>query len=162
MLARRASLLPRGARPCFVASRVAPRLASRGVPVVFAAKQGSPAASKSQQYQPTSARDAIERGTEVFKNQNNLDEAVRLYRVGLEMQPNDDEARAALYNLGCALTKQKKFSEAVEAIERAINDYGLKLIVALRVRGSGGLRRGGVWCGCSRGKLCVPATPCCM
>eukprot|EP00198_Chlamydomonas_reinhardtii_P013350 XP_001702687.1 predicted protein [Chlamydomonas reinhardtii] len=48
------------------------------------------------------------------------------------MQPNDDEARAALYNLGCALTKQKKFSEAVEAIERAINDYGLKLIVALR------------------------------
>lgn len=78
------------------------------------------------------------------------------------MQPNDDEARAALYNLGCALTKQKKFSEAVEAIERAINDYGLKLIVALRVRGSGGLRRGGVWCGCSRGKLCVPATPCCM
>ncbi|KAG2448651.1 hypothetical protein HYH02_006008 [Chlamydomonas schloesseri] len=132
MLARRASLQARSGRPCFVASRVAPRLASRGVPVVFAAKQSSPAASKSQQYQPTSARDAIERGTEVFKKQNNLDEAVRLYRVGLEMKPNDDEARAALYNLGCALTKQKKFAEATEAIERAINDYGLKLIVALR------------------------------
>ncbi|KAG2446119.1 hypothetical protein HXX76_000718 [Chlamydomonas incerta] len=133
MLARRASLQPRGSRPCFVASRVAPRLASRGLPVVFAAKQSSPAAaSKSPQYQPTSARDAIERGTEVFKKQNNLDEAVRLYRVGLELQPNDDEARAALYNLGCALTKQKKFAEATEAIERAINDYGLKLIVALR------------------------------
>lgn len=48
------------------------------------------------------------------------------------MKPNDDEARAALYNLGCALAKQKKWAEASESIVTAINAYKLKLSVALK------------------------------
>lgn len=48
------------------------------------------------------------------------------------MTPNDDETRAALYNMGCALAKQRKWAEAAESIVKAINDYSLKLSVALK------------------------------
>ncbi|GLC51467.1 hypothetical protein PLESTB_000505700 [Pleodorina starrii] len=125
-------LAMRACRPCFTASRVAPRAAGLFV-VARASKSASPASSSSKPlYQPTSARDAIETATRVFKEQKDVDEAVRLYRLSLDMKPNEDEARAALYNLGCALAKQKKWAEASESIVRAINDYKLKLAVALK------------------------------
>ncbi|GFH31494.1 acetylglucosaminyltransferase, partial [Haematococcus lacustris] len=50
----------------------------------------------------------------------------------MEMKPTDDEARAALYNMGCVLVKQKQWAPAAACVVKAINDYGLKLSVALQ------------------------------
>ncbi|KAG2498001.1 hypothetical protein HYH03_004260 [Edaphochlamys debaryana] len=123
--ARRPSL--RACRPAFTASRVAPRLP--GPLLVTRAAKSTPSKSL---YEPSSAKDAIETATRVFKEQNDVVEATRLYRLSLTMKPNDDEACAALYNLGCALTKQKQYGEAAECIVKAINEYRLKLSVALK------------------------------
>ena len=132
-MASRALRLGRGLGPQpFLSSAAPPRPTLRSSVLLQAAKGGQ-AASKPL-YQPSSARDAIETGTRLFKEQQDLDEAIRLYRLSLDMKPNEDEARAALYNLGCALAKQKKWQEATDSIVRAINDYKLKLIVALKVR----------------------------
>lgn len=84
-------------------------------------------------YTPKNARDAIETGTLVLKDKQDYVEAVRLYNLAMQMNPNDDEARAALYNMGCAYAKQKQWQKSTDAILRAINDYQLKLSVALRV-----------------------------
>lgn len=97
------------------------------------AKANASQPSKPVQYLPKSATDAIETGTRVFKEEKNSEEAIRLYQLAMQMQPNEDEARAALYNLGCAYAKQKRWKEASENIVRAINDYKLKLVVALKV-----------------------------
>jgi len=68
----------------------------------------------------------------VFKDNKDYAEAVRLYKLAMEMKPNDDEARAALYNMGCAQAKMKQWQPATDNILSAINDYGLKLSVALK------------------------------
>lgn len=86
------------------------------------------------QYKPKDARDAIETATRLQKEQKDYAEAVRLYLQAMEMKPSEDEARAALYNMGCALAKQKHWAQATECVMRAINDYNLKLVVALKVR----------------------------
>jgi tetratricopeptide (TPR) repeat protein len=88
-------------------------------------------ASKSA-YEPTSAKDAIQAGTDAFNKDKDTEEAVRLLTLGLEMGPGQDEAMAAYYNLGCVYAKQKKYKQASEAIVKAINDYNLRLIVALK------------------------------
>ena len=51
----------------------------------------------------------------------------------MDLNPTDDEAMAALYNLGCALSKDKQWKAAADAIVLAINDYRLRLAVALKV-----------------------------
>jgi tetratricopeptide (TPR) repeat protein len=98
--------------------------------LVRAAKADSAQKSK---YTPTSARDAVETALRLQKETGNMTEAIRLYALAMEMKPNQDEARAALYNMGCALAKQKQWSEATKCVVKSINDYGLKLTVALNV-----------------------------
>ncbi|WIA22086.1 hypothetical protein OEZ85_004429 [Tetradesmus obliquus] len=50
----------------------------------------------------------------------------------MELNPSSEEAAAALFNLGCAYAKQRKFKEASEAIGEAINEHSLKISVALK------------------------------
>lgn len=50
----------------------------------------------------------------------------------MERGPNSDEARAAKYNAACCYTKLKRWTEAAEAVQSAVNDYDLKLIVAMK------------------------------
>ena len=45
-----------------------------------------------------------------------------------------DEARAALYNSACCHAKLRRWQPAVDAISAAVNDYDLKLTVAINVR----------------------------
>ncbi len=89
--------------------------------------------SQEQQFAPKTAREAIETATRLQNEQKQFDEAVRLYVLAMEMQPSEDEARAALYNMGCALAKQKQWARATECIVQAVNKYSLKLSVALKV-----------------------------
>lgn len=88
------------------------------------------------EYQPTSAKDAIETGLKRFKDDKNYAEAARLFNEALkpEFKANSDEMQAALYNLGCAYTKLKQYKLASDSIVRAINDHRLKLTVALKVQ----------------------------
>lgn len=77
----------------------------------------------------------MERGLAAFKERKDYAGAVKLYQMAMQAQPNEDEARAALYNMGCAHAKLKQWKEATDCVMSAINDYNLRLSVALRVRG---------------------------
>ncbi|KAF5834070.1 hypothetical protein DUNSADRAFT_9420 [Dunaliella salina] len=95
-----------------------------------AAKQDE--AAPGQAVAPKSAREAVEQGLAAFKERRDYAGAVRLYQMGMQMKPNDDEARAALYNMGCAYAKLKRWQESTDCVVSAINDYNLKLSVALQ------------------------------
>ncbi|CAL8467582.1 g7120 [Coccomyxa elongata] len=59
-------------------------------------------------------------------------EALRLFKAALDLRPNNDEARAALYNKACAHARLKDWQEAADDVVSAVNDYGLKLEVAVK------------------------------
>lgn len=80
-----------------------------------------------------SAKAAVEQGLEAFSKGNST-EALALFQQSLELNPNQDEARAALYNSACCLTKEKQWQAAADAIAKACNEYGLKYTVALKVQ----------------------------
>jgi tetratricopeptide (TPR) repeat protein len=80
---------------------------------------------------PATATACVETGLKQFE-QGDAQGALKLFQRALELNPNDDEARAALYNSACALTKLKRWEEAANAVISAVNDRNLKLAVALR------------------------------
>lgn len=57
-----------------------------------------------------------------------------LFEAAMQLLPSRPEARAALYNAGCCHVKLKQWQEAVECVEEAVNEQGLKLNVALEVQ----------------------------
>ena len=91
-------------------------------------------ASRAQQA-PASAEAAVEQGLEAFAK-GDTSEALELFRRSMSMNPSRDEARAALYNSACCLTKEKQWQAATDAVTEAINNYGLKYAVAQQVRPS--------------------------
>ena len=90
-------------------------------------------ASISSQEIPASAREAVQGGQQAF-DRAEYDEALRLFSAAMTLKPNDDEARAALYNAACAKVKLKDWQGAADDVSRAVNDYRLKLDVAVKVR----------------------------
>lgn len=88
-------------------------------------------------FSPTSAKEAIETGTTEFEKKN-YEDALQLYQKAMGMSPDNDEARAAMYNSACVHAKQGRWQAATDAIKTAVNEYNLKLSVAKAVRGSGG------------------------
>ena len=80
------------------------------------------------------AESLVEEGLQSFQNgAGDAEKALSLF-VEASMVPNatDDELRAAIYNSACAYVKLKRWKEACLQIEKAINDYDVKLVVALR------------------------------
>ena len=61
-------------------------------------------------------------------------EALVLFEAAMQLLPSRPEARAALYNAGCCHVKLKQWQAAVECVEEAVNEQGLKLNVALEVQ----------------------------
>jgi tetratricopeptide (TPR) repeat protein len=84
---------------------------------------------------PKTAREAIERGQASF-DRADYTEALRLFQAALNLSPNEDEARAALYNSACAHARLKNWQDAAEGVVKAVNEYSLKLEVAVKVRRS--------------------------
>lgn len=82
--------------------------------------------------QVSTAKEAVETGLEIFEG-GQTEAALVLFQKALTLKPNEDEARAALYNAACCHTKLKQWQPAVECAMKAINEYDLKLVVALRV-----------------------------
>lgn len=79
----------------------------------------------------SNAEVAVESGLELFaagEAEKALNEFLKAQRLG----GSSDEMRAAVYNSACAYVKLKKWSEACDALEKAINTYDVKLVVALR------------------------------
>lgn len=89
-------------------------------------------AGSETKYKPKSATDAVEKGTQLFKNKK-YGEALRLYEEAMLMSPNDDEARAAKYNAACVHAQQKEWTEAVDCLKDAVVKYKLKANVILEV-----------------------------
>ncbi len=90
------------------------------------------------------ATQAVEEGLKLFST-GNVDDALHLFQEAQRLQPNEDEMRAALYNAACCLTKQKRWGEATEAVIRAVNEYDLKLVVALNDPDLASLRERREW-----------------
>jgi hypothetical protein len=115
-------------RPVTVArlSSAALRPARRSVRVLAAKVAGKPV--------PASAKQAVEEGLVAFNERKDYAEALRLFTAAMDLKPSEEEAIAALYNAGCAHAKRKEWQQATDAILKAVNDYKLKLSVALQVR----------------------------
>jgi hypothetical protein len=78
----------------------------------------------------SSAKEAVEKGLEAFQT-GKVDAALQLFLLAQSLRPSDDEARAACYNAACAQTRLRQWQPAVDSLTRAINDFDLKLTVAL-------------------------------
>ena len=89
-----------------------------------AAKEAEPLPSAS------TAKEAVERGLAAFEAGDPA-AALQLFLRAQQLQPDGDEARAAAYNAACAHTRLRQWQPAVDAIKRAVNEYDLKLTVAL-------------------------------
>lgn len=81
---------------------------------------------------PRSATEAVEKGQQAF-DRAEYEEALQLFSRAMALRPNEDEARAALYNGSCAKVKLKDWQGAADDVLRAVNDYKLKLEVAVKV-----------------------------
>jgi len=90
------------------------------------------AAKKVDVSEPKSAKEAVETGLKVFTEEKNYGEAIRLFNAAMQLKPSSEEAAAALFNLGCAYAKQRKWKEACAALKQAIDDHNLKLSVAVQ------------------------------
>ena len=93
---------------------------------------GAPGAATAEPA-PKSAREAVERGQQCF-DRRQYAEALQLFQAALELRPDEDEARAALYNGSCAHARLKQWKAAADGVVRAVNEYSLKLEVAAKVR----------------------------
>jgi tetratricopeptide (TPR) repeat protein len=70
---------------------------------------------------------------DAFNSKKDYDEAIRLFKAAMQLQPSSEEAAAALYNLACAYAKKRKFKEACQALQEAVDDHNLKISVAINV-----------------------------
>lgn len=84
------------------------------------------------QTMPGSASEAVLQGQQAF-DKAEYPEALQLFSRAMTLRPNEDEARAALYNGACAKAKLKDWQGAADDVIRAVNDYKLKLEVAVKV-----------------------------
>ncbi|GMH35910.1 hypothetical protein BSKO_03778 [Bryopsis sp. KO-2023] len=82
------------------------------------------------QASPKTAREAVETGLTALEEKNPSG-ALELFQKALKLNPNGEEARAAIYNSACCYAKMKKWQEAADSVKLAINDHSLKLIVAI-------------------------------
>ena len=95
-------------------------------------KKGLHVRASTAQQAPASAKAAVERGLEAFAK-GDTNEALTMFRKGMNMNPSQDEARAALYNSACCLAKEKQWQAAADAVAEACNKYGLKYSIAVKV-----------------------------
>lgn len=77
------------------------------------------------------AAQAVELGLEKFQS-GDAATALGLFLQAQQLNPSEDELCAALYNSACAYTKLKRWQEAADAVFTAVDDYNLKLVVALK------------------------------
>lgn len=80
---------------------------------------------------PSNAKEFVEEGLAKFEEKE-YSKALEMFYEAMKLSPKEDEMRAALYNAACAHAKLGQWQDAADAIVRVVNDYNLKLVVALR------------------------------
>ncbi|KAK9822081.1 hypothetical protein WJX74_005614 [Apatococcus lobatus] len=78
-----------------------------------------------------SAKSSVETGLKLFSD-GKFRDALQYFESAMQAGPSDDEARAALYNSACAHAKLKQWQPATDAVRKAVNDYQLRLTVAIK------------------------------
>ncbi|KAL4422500.1 hypothetical protein ABPG75_008697 [Micractinium tetrahymenae] len=91
----------------------------------------APSSSAPSAAEARTAKEAVERGLEAFQA-GDAEAALALFLRAQQLSPNADEARAACYNAACAQARLRQWQAAVDSLTRAVNDYDLKLTVALK------------------------------
>lgn len=92
----------------------------------------------------STAAGCVDKGLELFRA-GDAQTALDLFQKALKLNPNEDESRAAYYNSACALAKLGRWKEAGDAVVTAVNEYGLKLKVAVDDPDLGILRERREW-----------------
>ena len=87
--------------------------------------------ASNQQSSKSKAEAAVEKGLELF-GVGEAEKALEQFLLAQQLNGNRDEMCAAVYNSSCAYVKLKRWNDAADALERAINDYDVKLVVALK------------------------------
>ena len=78
------------------------------------------------------AKEAVERGLDLFKTHKDATAALDEFLLAQRLSPSNDEMLAAIYNAACAYVELGRWQEAADSLEKAINQYDLKVSVALR------------------------------
>lgn len=79
---------------------------------------------------PASPSAAVELGLALFKK-GRVRDALAQFDAALTMNPEPEEAQAALYNKACCHANREEEELASEALRKALRDYGLKFSVIL-------------------------------
>lgn len=74
--------------------------------------------------------DAVNLGLALF-SKGRVKEALVQFDAALEMNPNEEEAQAALYNKACCHARSDEGEKASQALRRALKEYDLKFSVIL-------------------------------
>ena len=91
-----------------------------------------PAVAAASTNTATTAKEAVEDGLKRFKARD-YQQALQLFQNALDSAPRPEEAQAALYNAACCQVKLKQWQAATESVAEAVNNYQLKLKVAMEV-----------------------------
>lgn len=97
---------------------------------------------------PRTAREAVDRGTAVLNSGSwagAAAEALELFELATRMDPSEDEARAALYNMACALSRLERYKDAQEPLLMAVNELGVKYSVCAEDPDLEGFRSSEEW-----------------
>eukprot|EP00249_Psilotum_nudum_P035681 c5679_g1_i1 orf=430-1782(-) len=95
------------------------------------ASQGSKALTvASQGAASTKAEDAVNLGLELF-SKGRVRDALLQFDTALAMNPEPEEAKAALYNKACCHAYREEWVKASQALRQALRDYNLKFSVIL-------------------------------
>jgi len=78
------------------------------------------------------ATEAVERGLLLFKTDKDAKGALDEFLLAQRLSPTNDEMLAAIYNSACAYVELGRWQEAADSLEKAINQYDLKISVALQ------------------------------
>lgn len=98
--------------------------------LVVAASTGAEADTQTPSLDATTARDAVNLGLSLFSKRRVRDALVQ-FEKALSLDPDPEEATAALYNKACCHAYREEGTKAVEALRKALRDYNLKFSVIL-------------------------------
>lgn len=98
--------------------------------LVVAASTGAEADTQTPSLDATTARDAVNLGLSLFSKRRVRDALVQ-FEKALSLDPDPEEATAALYNKACCHAYREEGTKAIEALRKALRDYNLKFSVIL-------------------------------
>lgn len=98
--------------------------------LVVAGSTGAEADTETPSMDTTTARDAVNLGLSLF-SKGQIRDALVQFEKALSLDPDQEEAAAALYNKACCHAYREEGRKTAEALRKALRDYNLKFSVIL-------------------------------